>query len=228
MYTSRWRLLTGISFLKPTAVGLVIVEVLATVVVVVVVVTRVLAWPGWGGLGGWDWACAWASARLPGVVIEPCIFTGGSRDCWPYSIYCAHKTWARINSKSIHNASNSGFKLHLSTEITVCNLTANKSNHWPLPPASGEETAENGQWRPSADNTVGSPSIYTRKVSSQAVKQPNAVCHFTQVSNEYYNMLSLTFKEAHIKELNTWSMLKLLLPPMFNWHSSVCTRTISP
>lgn len=29
-----------------------------------------------------------------------------------------------------------------------------------LPPANGEETAENGLWRPSADNTVGSPSIY--------------------------------------------------------------------
>lgn len=76
--------LTGTSFLKVLGVGLVMVVVLAVVVVVVVVVTRVLGWPGWGALGPpgcWDWACTCASARLPGVVMEPCIFTGGSLDC---------------------------------------------------------------------------------------------------------------------------------------------------
>lgn len=87
--------LTGTSFLK-LVVGLVMVVVLAAVVVVVVVVTRVLGCPGCGALGPpgcCDWAWAWtcASAKLPGVVMEPCIFTGGSRDCWPYSIYCTHR-----------------------------------------------------------------------------------------------------------------------------------------
>lgn len=91
--------LTGTSFLK-LVVGLVMVVVLAAVVVVVVVVTRVLGCPGCGALGPpgcCDWAWAWtcASAKLPGVVMEPCIFTGGSRDCWPYSIYCTHRIFKR-------------------------------------------------------------------------------------------------------------------------------------
>lgn len=76
--------LTGTSFLKLLGVGLVMVVVLAVVVVVVVVVTRVLGGPGWGALGTpgcCDWACTCASARLPGVVMEPCILTGGSLDC---------------------------------------------------------------------------------------------------------------------------------------------------
>lgn len=86
--------LTGTSFLKLVAVGLAIVDVLEAVVVGVVVVTRVLGWPGCGALrpaGCCD--CAWACtrARLPGVVMDPCIFTGGSRDCCPYSIYCTHR-----------------------------------------------------------------------------------------------------------------------------------------
>lgn len=94
------RLLTGTSFLKLTAVGLVMVVVLAAVVVVVAVVTRVLACPGWGALGACDWAWACASARLPGVVMEPCIFTGGSRDCWPYSIYCTHRIWTSTGRRT--------------------------------------------------------------------------------------------------------------------------------
>lgn len=76
------------------------VVVLAAVVVVVAVVTRVLACPGWGALGAWDWAWAWARARLPGVVMEPCIFTGGSRDCWPYSIYCTHRIWTNTGRRT--------------------------------------------------------------------------------------------------------------------------------
>jgi len=43
--------LTGTSFFGPTAVGLVMVVVLAAVVVVVAVVTKVLAWTGRGALG---------------------------------------------------------------------------------------------------------------------------------------------------------------------------------
>lgn len=81
------RMLTGTSFLKLTPVGRVIVMVFATVVVVEVV-TIVLTWPARGAFAGtWAWAWAWASAILPGVVIEPCIFTGGSLDCCPYSMY---------------------------------------------------------------------------------------------------------------------------------------------
>lgn len=90
--------LTGTSFLKLLGVGLAMVLVLVTVVAVVVVVTRVLGCPSCGALRPagccdweWAWPCACANAKLPGVVMEPCIFTGGSRDCWPYSIYCTHR-----------------------------------------------------------------------------------------------------------------------------------------
>lgn len=84
-------LLTGTSFLKLTPVGLVTVTVFATVVVVEVV-TIVLTCPARGAfVGTWAWAWAWARAILPGVVIEPCIFTGGSLDCCPYSIYYRDK-----------------------------------------------------------------------------------------------------------------------------------------
>lgn len=94
--------LTGTSFLKLLGVGLVMVGVLTVVVVVVVVVTKVLGWPGGGALGPpgcCAWACTWARARLPGVVMEPCIFTGGSRDCCPYSIY-----WTDLSSFRTHHA----------------------------------------------------------------------------------------------------------------------------
>jgi len=83
-------------------VGLAIVVVLATVVVVVAVVTSVLAWPGCGALGTPDCACTWDSTRLPGVVMDPCIFTGGSRDCWPYSIYCTHRIWEVQSERLIY------------------------------------------------------------------------------------------------------------------------------
>lgn len=89
-YLTHNRSLTGTSFLKLTPVGLVMVTVLAEVVAVDVVTVLVLTGPGRGALAG-AWACAWAwaceSAILPGVVIDPCILTGGSRDCWPYSMY---------------------------------------------------------------------------------------------------------------------------------------------
>ena len=91
--------------MKPLGVGLAIVVVLATVVVAVVVVTSVLACPGCGALGTpgcCDCAWTWASARLPGVVMDPCIFTGGSRDCWPYSIYCTHRIWKVQSGRLIY------------------------------------------------------------------------------------------------------------------------------